>query len=43
VRDTLERWLTLAAVILSLSIAALRHAHRASMRRRLRRQAGAYR
>jgi hypothetical protein len=43
VRDTLERWLTMAIVVLSLTAGALRHAHRSSIRRRVRRQAGAYR
>ncbi len=41
-RDTLEHWITLAAVILALTAAAFRHSHRAAARRRLRRQSGAY-
>lgn len=40
--ETLERWLATVVVVLSLSAAALRHAHRASVRRRLRRRHGAY-
>jgi hypothetical protein len=41
-RDTLDRWLTGLSVLLILCAAAIRRAHRASVRRRLRKQNGAY-
>ncbi len=40
--DTLDRWLAAVIITLGLFAAALRHAHRVSARRRLRRRYGAY-
>jgi hypothetical protein len=41
-RETVDRWVTNTIIALSLTSAALRHAHRSAARRRIRRQHGAY-
>ena len=42
-RETLHRWLVLASAAMAVTASAVRYYHRAARRRRIRREAGAYR